>query len=89
MAHALALRSFRPDGKDVTRSLSFGTMLILNKTAKFADVRLSEHELSLINNALNEVCNGVHIEEPEFRTRLGATLEEARNLLMNVSRLLK
>jgi hypothetical protein len=28
-------------------------------------------ELTGICNALNEVCHGVHIEDPEFETRLG------------------
>jgi len=64
-------------------------MLIQSQTAKFADVRLSQHELALINNALNEVCNGVHIGEFEFHTRLGATREEARNLLANIGALLR
>ncbi len=64
-------------------------MIILNQKRNFADVRLSEDELALINNALNEVCNGVHIEDPEFRTRLGATREEARNLLSAVNQLLR
>ena len=64
-------------------------MIILSQKDTFADVRLSEHELALISNALNEVCNGVHVEEPEFRTRLGSTREEVRNLLSAVNQLLR
>jgi predicted DNA-binding protein (UPF0251 family) len=30
-------------------------------------------ELVAIRNALNEVCHGVHIEDPEFATRLGVS----------------
>ena len=63
-------------------------MIILNQKANFADVRLSEHELTIMSNVLNEVCNGVHIEDPEFQTRIGVTREEARNLLQAVTRLL-
>jgi hypothetical protein len=36
----------------------------------------------LVNNALNEVCNGIEI--PAFSTRLGATKSEARQLLAEV-----
>jgi hypothetical protein len=33
---------------------------------------VTSEELNGICNALNEVCHGVHIEDPEFETRLGA-----------------
>ena len=45
---------------------------------------LGEDELVLIANALNEVANGVHIEEAEFVTRLGADRAEAQELLAAV-----
>lgn len=51
-------------------------------------VQLSNDELSLINNALNEVTNGIAIEESEFGTRLGASLAEARQLLKRINGLL-
>jgi len=38
-------------------------------------------ELVLLNNALNEVCNGAAIEDWEFSTRLGADRSEALSLL--------
>ncbi len=41
----------------------------------------SESELVLLNNALNEVCNGIHIDDPEFATRIGASRSEAQRLL--------
>jgi len=50
---------------------------------------LSEMELVLINNALNEVCNGVHIDDFEFSTRLGGSREEVRGLLGRVSSVLE
>ncbi len=49
---------------------------------------VSEHDLVLINNALNEVCNGVDIADAEFETRLGGSREEARELLGRIGRLL-
>jgi len=49
--------------------------------ARTVRVLLGEDELALIANALNEVCNGVEIEDFEFFTRLGADREEARELL--------
>jgi hypothetical protein len=46
-------------------------MIILKAGDDGADVRLSGDELDMLNNALNELCNGVHIEDWEFRTRIG------------------
>ena len=43
-------------------------------------VELTKDELGLVNNALNEVCNGIHLEG-EFDARMGCTIEEARELL--------
>ena len=53
--------------------------------ARTARVVLGEDELRLIVNALNEVCNGVEIEDFEFFTRLGADRDEARALLAAVA----
>ena len=50
---------------------------------------VSEPELLLLNNALNEVCNGVHLDEVEFSTRLGVSRDEARRLLRLVNAALK
>ncbi len=44
-------------------------------------LQVSRAELLLINNAINEVCNGIHIDSVEFHTRLGVTLEEAQAFL--------
>jgi hypothetical protein len=46
-------------------------------------VELTKDELGIINNALNEVCNGIHLEG-EFDTRMGCTIEEARKLLAKI-----
>ena len=39
--------------------------------------------LEIINNALNEVCNGIDLEG-EFDTRMGCTLQEALQLLAKI-----
>jgi hypothetical protein len=46
-------------------------------------VKLTSDELGIINNALNEVCNGVELEG-DFDTRMGCTIEEARALLAKI-----
>lgn len=42
-------------------------------------VTMSLDELIVINNALNEICNGIDIEE--FESRIGARLDEVRSML--------
>ena len=46
-------------------------------------VELTKDELVIINNALNEVCNGIRLKG-EFDTRMSCTVEEARNLLAKI-----
>jgi len=46
-------------------------------------VELTADELGIINNALNEVCNGIDLEG-EFDTRMGCTVEEARAVLAKI-----
>ena len=43
-------------------------------------IELTKDELEIINNALNEVCNGIDFEG-EFDTRMGCTVDEARAVL--------
>ena len=33
-------------------------------------IRLTKNEVVIVNNALNEVCNGIHLEG-EFHARMG------------------
>jgi hypothetical protein len=49
-------------------------------------VDLTRTELEIINNALNEVCNGIHLEG-EFSTRMGCEVDEAQTLLAKIHRL--
>lgn len=51
-----------------------------------ATIRLSRIELYTLNNALNEVCNGLDIEE--FATRMGVEREEASDLLGQIHTLI-
>lgn len=53
--------------------------LIECKKDKVIVLELTEDEVGLLTNALNEVCNGIEVWE--FDTRLGATIEEARRTL--------
>jgi hypothetical protein len=46
-------------------------------------IELANDELLIINNALNEVCNGIHLED-EFHTRMGCSVDEARALLAKI-----
>jgi hypothetical protein len=46
-------------------------------------VEFTRAELGILNNALNEVCNGIHLDG-EFDTRMGCTVEESRVLLAKI-----
>jgi len=46
-------------------------------------VDLVPKELLIINNALNEVCNGISLRG-EFSTRMGCSLAEAFELLAKI-----
>lgn len=52
--------------------------------AEGVTIRLSKPELGLVNNALNEIANGVDISDSEFQTRLGGSRSDVRQLLMEV-----
>jgi hypothetical protein len=54
---------------------------IANRTA---NISITEEELLVICNALNEVCNGMDVEE--FDTRMGASLESVSRLLGELSK---
>jgi hypothetical protein len=51
------------------------------------DVQLSYDELLIINNALNEVCNG--IEVPEFHARMGASLDDVQRVLETLGNIIE
>jgi hypothetical protein len=43
-------------------------------------------ELVVINNALNEVCNGISFDDDEFQTRIGYSRAMARDVLEKVAK---
>jgi hypothetical protein len=51
-------------------------------------IRLERSELLLLNNALNEVSNGVDIPDWEFASRLGQSRLSAQNLLREIGQVL-
>jgi hypothetical protein len=58
-----------------------------NQIAKSsASVSFTKAELILLNNALNEVLDGLNI--PEFDTRLGTSKQEAEELLHQIGLIL-
>lgn len=44
-------------------------------------VEFSDDELVILNNCMNEICNGVRIEDWEFETRIGSPRSVAQALL--------
>jgi hypothetical protein len=54
-----------------------------------APVSFTADELLIINNALNEVCNGIDFEDDEFSARVGFPREQVRQLLAKVRDLLE
>jgi len=55
-------------------------MKIKSLSGDIAILEFTGKEIGIINNALNEVCNGIHLQG-EFDTRMGCSLEETRELL--------
>jgi hypothetical protein len=50
---------------------------------------LTREELVIINNALNEICNGLPLGDDEFQTRIGYSREQARKVLGKVAKALE
>jgi len=46
-------------------------------------------ELVVINNALNEVCNGLSFDDDEFHARIGYSRAVAQNLLRKIAKSLE
>jgi hypothetical protein len=57
-------------------------MRVIEKHGDSATVELTTRELTILSNAVNEVCNRPEaIEEWEFGTRIGASRQKAEDLL--------
>ena len=61
-------------------------MQIIEQSDVAARVILAVEELTICNQAMNEVANGIAIADCEFSTRLGCTRAEVRALLGEVPR---
>lgn len=61
-------------------------MELVKLEGRGAVVTLNESEILVLNAALNEVCNGINVQE--FDTRIGSSKESVANLLGNISRVL-
>lgn len=61
-------------------------MNIINFSGGSADLNITHDELLILNNALNEVCNGITLSE--FQTRIGSKRNDVLVLLETVGSLL-
>ena len=52
-------------------------MRVVKAAGSQFEISATETELSILCNCLNEVCNGIHVFEFEFETRLGSGLTTA------------
>ena len=57
-------------------------MKVLRQDASGITILLSDEELLIVNNGLNEICNGIDV--PEFATRIGVERTEAERLLEQI-----
>ncbi len=64
-------------------------MKLIEQTGDSAQVVLTLDEVTILNQALNEVANGIHIPDWEFQTRLGYNRAAVRTLLDAVNHLLE
>jgi hypothetical protein len=64
-------------------------MAVNKKEARLPRAEFNRDELVIINNALNEVCNGLSIDDDEFQTRIGYSRARASKVLAKVARALK
>ena len=60
-------------------------MILLDSSRTSVDIRLTQDELGMLGNALNEVCNGIHFEDSEFQTRIGSHRAAVCTLLENIT----
>ena len=54
-------------------------MKIINRLEKKVIIEITDEELYVLSNALNEICNGIEVFE--FETRIGMKKEEVKELL--------
>lgn len=62
-------------------------MELIQATRSTVTLAFSIQDLEMVNNALNEICNGIDL--PEFETRIGAKPEDVKALLKSINAALK
>lgn len=62
-------------------------MKIIKTENKKADIQFSNHEISALKQILNELCNGIKVEN--FEKKIGTSKQRARKLLSYISNLKK
>ena len=62
-------------------------MTMIGVDGREITAQFTADELLIINNALNEICNGIDVDE--FGTRIGASTDEVRSLLTSVGSLIE
>jgi hypothetical protein len=62
-------------------------MKLIKKQGENTVISVTSDELIIVNNALNEVCNGLYIDE--FETRIGFSIEQVNKLLVDLQDALK
>jgi hypothetical protein len=63
-------------------------MTSANQNASPTPPGFTHEELVILNNALNEVCNGLSLDDDEFQTRIGYPRAMAQNLLKKIGKTL-
>ncbi|MEN4888926.1 hypothetical protein [Erwinia billingiae] len=61
-------------------------MNLLSVTKGNAEINITEHELLILNSALNEICNGIDIAE--FEARIGSEKDDVTALLSKIGNVL-
>ncbi|MEU6337743.1 hypothetical protein ABZ839_25495 [Streptomyces cellulosae] len=59
-------------------------MEIIDSSTEHVTVRLSAEEAVIINNALNELCNGYNLSDRELELRSGFTRDQIRAVLRTI-----
>ncbi|WP_158709294.1 MULTISPECIES: hypothetical protein [unclassified Streptomyces] len=59
-------------------------MEIIDSSTEHVTVRLSAGEAVIINNALNELCNGYNMSDRELELRSGFTRDQIRTVLQTL-----
>jgi len=63
-------------------------MKLLSYNGSIYNLNLTKDELIVAIGAMNEVCNGIHIDDWDFETRLGVSKSDARVFLKELHRIL-